>query len=248
MFGGIGVEIVIYLNPERAYCNVEEFAKYFNKLNYCKVETKEGKVVLTFKEGDIFRLYEEGWSLDRFIRDAVYVTAGSVASRVYAYHVLDLEDIIHAVVAVFDIKKLLNGDYELLIARNIEYGILVKPTVKFANNDPFIVDKVIESVQDWLGEGGYVCERYIHPDPGNDFLIVKGAVPEEEGSNMPKEDWINVFKDETTGKWVVAYQAYLGEYVGKDEVASEEFDTLEEALEHLKSKGFDINKIKISKK
>ena len=62
---------------------------------------------------------------------------------------------------------------------------------------------------------------------------------------MAKEDWIDVFRDETTGKWIVSYLAYLGEYVGIDEVSRYEFDTLEEAIEYLKKEGFDVSKVKI---
>lgn len=56
---------------------------------------------------------------------------------------------------------------------------------------------------------------------------------------MAKEDWVDVFRDEATGKWVVSYLAYLGEYVGVDEVGRSEFNTLEEAMEHLKKEGFE---------
>ena len=92
------VKLKAVLNARKAYCNTEELAEYLYELNYCDVELDGERVVLSFDSAQLKRIFDEFYTLENFIRDAI--AKCTEASEQFAYAV-NLDDVVESVDVVF---------------------------------------------------------------------------------------------------------------------------------------------------
>lgn len=88
------MKVRIVLNVKNAYCGAEQLAEYFDELNYCDVKEFDDKVELIFDLVQLKRIYDEFYTLENFIREAI--ATNTEAAKQFAY-IMNLNDIVKSV-------------------------------------------------------------------------------------------------------------------------------------------------------
>ncbi len=89
------MKVKVVLDARKAYCNTEELAEYFYELNYCDArKVSDDEVELVFNQAQLKMVYDEFYTLENFVRDAIAKCTD--ADQNFAYEV-NLDDVVERV-------------------------------------------------------------------------------------------------------------------------------------------------------
>jgi hypothetical protein len=114
------MKVKVVLNAKNVYCNADNLAEYFDELNCSTVrKLDDERVELVFDSVQLKRIYDEYYTLENFIRDAI--AKCTEASVQFAYGVnlndvvervdVELKDVyfadaaIHAILVLEDLRR-----------------------------------------------------------------------------------------------------------------------------------------------
>ncbi len=89
------MKVRMVLDARKAYCDADKLAEYFYELNYCDVKKLDDeRVELSFDSAQLKRVYDEFYTLENFIRDAI--AKNTEAAKQFAYEV-NLDEVVEEV-------------------------------------------------------------------------------------------------------------------------------------------------------
>lgn len=89
------MKVKVVLNAKNVYCNADKLAEYLYELNYCDVKKlDEERVELVFDQVQLKRIYDEYYTLEYFLRDAI--AKNTEAAKGFTY-TANLNDIVERV-------------------------------------------------------------------------------------------------------------------------------------------------------
>lgn len=86
------MKMKVVLNAKNVYCNADQLAEYLYELNYCDVKKLDDeRVELGFDSAQLERIFDEFYTLEEFVRDAI--AKNTEALKQFAYEV-NLDDVV----------------------------------------------------------------------------------------------------------------------------------------------------------